>query len=101
VGSVALRTLAELHIDAAYVGTNAICFSRGLSTPDPDEAAVKAAMIRCATTTILLADQSKFGHNALCAYAGLEDIDLLITDAALSVSDREKLESQPFEMELA
>lgn len=34
VGPVALRTLADLHVDAAYVGTNAISFSRGLSTPD-------------------------------------------------------------------
>lgn len=101
VGPVALRTLSELHVDAAYVGTNAISFSRGLSTPDPDEAAVKAAMIRCATTTVLLADHSKFGLNALCAYAGLDEIDVLITDAGLAASDRENLESQPFEVELA
>jgi DeoR family fructose operon transcriptional repressor len=84
------------------VGTNAISFSRGLSTHDPDEAAVTAAMIMCETSTVFLADHSNFGLNALCAYAGLFDMDLLIMDAGLSASERRRnLESQPFEVELA
>ncbi|WP_253182755.1 DeoR/GlpR family DNA-binding transcription regulator [Arthrobacter sp. SW1] len=101
VGPAALRTLGEIHVDAAYVGTNAVSFSRGLCTPDPDEAAVKAAMIRCATTTVLLVDHSKFGLDALCAYAGLDEIDVLITDSDLAAGHREDLESQSFEVELA
>ena len=44
----ALRPLADLYVDVAFMGTNGCSVERGLTTPDPAEAAVKRAMIGAA-----------------------------------------------------
>ena len=49
VGDWAARALAEINVDVAFLGTNGISMSRGLTTPDPAEAAVKRLMLGCAT----------------------------------------------------
>ncbi|GAA3254900.1 DeoR/GlpR family DNA-binding transcription regulator [Dactylosporangium siamense] len=75
-----LRPLADLYVDVAFVGTNGISVERGLTTPDPAEAAVKRAMIRAARRTVLLADHTKLGNDYLARFGELADLDLLITD---------------------
>ena len=67
----------------AFLGTNGISMTRGLTTPDPAEAAVKRLMLRCARRRILLADHSKFGVISGTKHADLDDIDVLITDTGL------------------
>lgn len=80
----ALRALAEINVDVAFLGTNGISMSRGLTTPDPAEAAVKHRMLECAAKRILLADHSKFGVVKGTKHADLTDLDLVITDTGLS-----------------
>lgn len=70
---------SHFHFDVAFVGTNAISFSRGLCTPDPEEAAVKRGMIVNSERVVLLADHTKFGQNSLVKYADLTQINLVIT----------------------
>lgn len=79
----ALRTLAEVNVDVAFLGANAISVDRGLTTPDVAEAAVKRAMASSARKRILLADHSKVGAVSLCKHADLSDIDLFITDTGV------------------
>jgi DeoR family transcriptional regulator, fructose operon transcriptional repressor len=79
----AARSLAEINVDVAFLGTNAISVDRGLTTPDPAEAAVKRLMLLSARRRILLADSSKVGAVSLVKHADLSDIDLLITDTGL------------------
>lgn len=79
VGPWAHSALDEIRVDVAFVGTNALSVERGLSTPDREEAAAKAAMIAYSTRTILMVDHSKFDQDALFSYAGPSDIDLTIT----------------------
>ncbi|MFW1308674.1 D-beta-D-heptose 1-phosphate adenosyltransferase, partial [Vibrio parahaemolyticus] len=43
VGAHTVRSIGELRPDIAFVGTNGLSAGFGLSTPDPDEAAVKTA----------------------------------------------------------
>lgn len=83
VDSWAARTLSELNVDVAFVGTNAVSVERGLTTPDPAEAAIKHLMLERAAHRILLADHSKVGRVATHKYGELADIDLLITDSGL------------------
>lgn len=80
VGSWTERVLddSQFHFDVAFVGTNAISFSRGLCTPDPEEAAVKRGMIVNSERVVLLVDHTKFGQNSLVKYADLAEIDLVI-----------------------
>jgi len=82
VGAHTVRAIAELRPDIAFVGTNGISAGFGLSTPDPEEAAVKAAVIRSARRIVVVADAAKFGGELLVRFARLDEIDALVTDAA-------------------
>jgi DeoR family transcriptional regulator, fructose operon transcriptional repressor len=78
-----LQPLSQMYVDAAFMGTSGLSLERGLTTPDPGEASVKAAMMRAARCSILLADHTKVGNDSLARFGMLSDIDLLITDAGL------------------
>jgi DeoR family transcriptional regulator, fructose operon transcriptional repressor len=78
-----LHPLSQMYVDAAFMGTSGLSLERGLTTPDPGEAAVKAAMMRAARRSILLADHTKIGNDSLARFGLLSDLDLLITDAGL------------------
>ncbi|WP_322412022.1 DeoR/GlpR family DNA-binding transcription regulator [Microbacterium invictum] len=84
VGAAAVEAVSQLRPDVAVVGTNGISAAFGLSTPDPEEAAVKRAIVAAARRVIVLADASKVDAEYLVRFAGLEDIDVLVTDAAPS-----------------
>jgi DeoR family fructose operon transcriptional repressor len=79
----ALRPLADLYVDVAFMGTNGCSVEHGLTTPDPAEAAVKRAMIAAARRAVLLADHTKIGNDYLARFGSLSEVDLLITDAGL------------------
>nr|MDT0657365.1 DeoR/GlpR family DNA-binding transcription regulator [Micromonospora sp. DSM 115978] len=79
----ALRPLADMYVDVAFLGTNGCTVERGLTTPDPAEAAVKRAMIAAARRTVVLADHTKIGNDYLARFGALTDIDLLISDSGL------------------
>lgn len=79
----ALQPLARLNVDVAFIATNGCSAQRGLTTPDPAEAAVKRAMIAAAARTVLLADHTKVGDVHFAAFATLADIDVMITDTGL------------------
>ncbi|WP_349878129.1 DeoR/GlpR family DNA-binding transcription regulator [Micromonospora sp. HUAS YX12] len=96
----AARALAEINVDVAFLGANAISVERGLTTPDPAEAAVKRLMLGSARRRILLADHSKVGGVSLCKHADLSDIDLLITDTGLPDADLKALQAAGLEVEL-
>ena len=80
----ALRPLADLYVDVAFLGTNGCSVERGLTTPDPAEAAVKRAMIEASRRRVLLADHTKIGNDYLARFGSLSDVDLLITDTGLN-----------------
>jgi DeoR family transcriptional regulator, fructose operon transcriptional repressor len=80
----ALRPLADLYVDVAFLGTNGCSVERGLTTPDPAEAAVKRAMIAASRRRVLLADHTKVGNDYLARFGSLSDVDLLITDTGLN-----------------
>lgn len=81
VGAHTVRVINEMRPDIAFVGTNGISAGFGLSTPDPDEAAVKTAIIRSARRIVVVADAAKFGEELLVRFARLDEIDALVTDA--------------------
>ncbi|WP_417564071.1 DeoR/GlpR family DNA-binding transcription regulator [Microbacterium sp.] len=82
VGAGTVRAIGSLRPDIVFVGTNGISATFGLSTPDPEEAAVKEALVRAARRVVVVADSGKFGAESLVRFADLDDIDVLVTDAA-------------------
>ncbi|WP_336216728.1 DeoR/GlpR family DNA-binding transcription regulator [Nonomuraea sp. LPB2021202275-12-8] len=82
----ALQPLAQLHVDVAFMATNGCSVEKGLTTPDPAEAAIKRAMVRAAQRSVLLADHTKFTNTYLAQFAALGEIDVVITDTGLDLA---------------
>ncbi|WP_427134592.1 DeoR/GlpR family DNA-binding transcription regulator [Pseudarthrobacter sp. S9] len=80
VGQSTVEAARRIRPDTAFIGTNGIHAAFGLSTPDPEEAAVKAAFVQSARRIVVLADSSKLDAETLVQFASLKDLDTLITD---------------------
>jgi DeoR C terminal sensor domain len=73
----------------------------GHSTPNPDNAQIKDALIRIADETYVLVDSSKYGHNCLTSFAHLRDVHLTITDNRLSRAKAKTLEAAGAKLRIA
>ncbi|WP_454158982.1 DeoR/GlpR family DNA-binding transcription regulator [Microbacterium lacticum] len=82
VGAQTVDTISRLRPDIAFVGTNGLSAGFGLSTPDPDEAAVKRAIIGAARRTFVVADAAKHDAELLVSFAALGQVDVLVSDVA-------------------
>lgn len=61
IGGEAMEGLKKYNFTKAFLGTNGIAVDPGFTTPDPEEAMVKATAAAHARETWVLADSSKFG----------------------------------------
>jgi DeoR family fructose operon transcriptional repressor len=87
----AQRAISQVHVDVAFMATNGLSVARGLTTPDPSEAAIKRAMIASAARVIMLADHTKIDDDYFARFGDLADVDLLVTDAGLSDGSTQQL----------
>lgn len=79
VGTEAISNMSRFNFTKAFIGVNGITAERGFTTPDPEEAAVKAsAMARC-RKNFVLADHTKFDKVCPVTFAELENA-VIITD---------------------
>ena len=101
VGPEAVETLSTLRVDVALLGANGVSAAHGLSTPDPDEATVKRAMVRSARQVVALVDSSKIGQEHLVSFVSLDDVDLLVTDVELPPALTEQLATTETEVLVA
>jgi len=93
VGPSAEEFMERIHVDLAFLGTNAIDAERGLMTPNEDEARVKRLMVEHAERVVLLADRSKLGERSFVGFTDLADLDCFLTDAAPDEEDGEYREA--------
>jgi DeoR family fructose operon transcriptional repressor len=93
VGEWPVRALADVFVDVAFIGTNGLSLQRGLTTPDPTEAAVKRAMMGAARRSVVLADHTKIGTDLFAHVAPIDDVDTVITDAGLDDETAADLEA--------
>lgn len=101
VGALTAQALAAINVDVAFLGTNALSFERGLTTPDADEAEVKHQMLAAARQRVFLVDSSKFGRESLARHATLADVDVLITDTGATAEHRDRLRAAGIAVEVA
>jgi DeoR family fructose operon transcriptional repressor len=101
VGPLTVSALAGINVDVAFLGTNALSFSRGLTTPDVEEARVKQEMLAAARQRVFLVDTSKFDRESHARHATLQDVDVLVTDDAITVEQRERLLAADVTVEVA
>lgn len=87
VGDWAVRQVAELSFDLTVAATNGLSVERGLSTADPEEAAVKRAAIGSGQRVLLAADHTKVGDEHFATFAPISRVDILVTDEGMDALD--------------
>ncbi|MBA8823704.1 DeoR family fructose operon transcriptional repressor [Saccharopolyspora lacisalsi] len=97
----ALRTLDGLTIDIGFFGANGFSATRGCTTPDSAESAVKAAMVRACRRRALLVDHGKYGDDQFSRFAEIDEIDVLVTDGGLDEQAVAELKDTAAEVVLA
>ncbi|MEL7344863.1 MAG: DeoR/GlpR family DNA-binding transcription regulator [Pseudomonadota bacterium] len=80
VGEVAIEAVRQFKLDTAIIGCSAIDADGDLLDFDLQEVRVSKAILGQARRKILAADASKFQRSAPARIAGLEALDLVVTD---------------------
>ena len=88
IGGEAMEGLKRYNFTKAFLGTNGIAIGPGFTTPDPEEAMVKATAAAHARETWVLADSSKFGTITAASVLPLDRAQI-VTDR---LDDRRYLE---------
>ncbi|MDF3299302.1 DeoR/GlpR family DNA-binding transcription regulator [Streptomyces tropicalis] len=91
VGPVADQAIAALHFDLLFLGVHGISLEAGLSTPNLAEAETNRRLVQSARRVVVVADHTKWGVVGLSSFAGLEQVDTLVTDAGLPAQDRAEI----------
>lgn len=98
VGLATLAGLERLRVDVAFLGVNGFTVAGGLTTPDPDEAAVKAAMVAAARRTVVLADSTKIDRDYLVRFARTDEVSAFVTDDELDHELRDRYQAAGVEV---
>ncbi|MFV0561255.1 MAG: DeoR/GlpR family DNA-binding transcription regulator [Enterococcus sp.] len=77
LGSTALEQLNTFRFNKAFMGMNGIHLDAGLTTPDPEEAAVKRLAIQHSEETFVLVDHSKFNQVSFTNVASIDSCTIL------------------------
>ena len=92
VGPLTASTIADIHVNKAFMGTIGFSLPQGMTTTDPAEAFTKEQIMRRANQVILLVDSSKLGVPSFACSGSIDDVDVLITEQA-DPNFRNELES--------
>lgn len=80
VGAAGIKSLEGLNFTKAFMGTNGIDIDAGFTTPDIDEARLKAVAVENSYMTFVLSDRSKFRRVCAASFAPLRK-GCIITDS--------------------
>ncbi len=78
--------LGRLSVDVAILGANGVTVDRGMTTPDPAVAAVKAAAVRASQRTLFVGAHHKFGTATFVKFADASEFELIMTGHELRAS---------------
>jgi DeoR family fructose operon transcriptional repressor len=92
-GLVVEKNIQLFRAHKAFIGTDGLTVKDGIMTTDESTSKVDEEMIRRSEQVILLADSSKFDNPSFVSYAGLKDIDIIISDEGLKPEQRRAYES--------
>ena len=82
MGPIQFVDSARINIQTAVIGVRAVSSARGISTASVAEASMISQMMGLAARSIVVADATKFEKAAFASIAPLQDIDVLVTNAA-------------------
>lgn len=84
VGPIATSGIRQLNLDVLLIGCHGIDPDRGATAPNLLEAETNRTFMAQSTTTVVLADATKWGVAGLATFATFDEIDVLVTDDGLA-----------------
>jgi len=101
-GNFTLEMIDRINANKVFLGVDAFSLRMGLTTRNPEFAAIDRAMIRHTTgQLIVMSDHTKFGLVAALEVAKAKEIDVLVTNFKMSQSFYNDLESLDIRVLLA
>jgi len=86
-GYDAIHLIRKYRMSKSFIGCSAFNFKTGLMVFSSAEAQIKQEIISASEQVICLADASKFNQSAFASFAGLDEIDVCISNYICSESD--------------
>jgi len=80
VGAAAIESINRIRADVYFMGVTGVHLEMGLTTGDYEESYIKAAFIRAAAETVVLASQEKLNAVSPFTVARLEEISTLVVE---------------------
>jgi len=99
-GTRTLENLADYHVDKVLVGACGLT-ADGLVSPREEHGHLIKEMIKRADQVIILADHNKFGKSMLFRVAGLNQVDMIVTDQEPDLEMAEALRKNEVEVIVA
>lgn len=100
-GKLAVDFVGNFYMDKAFIAVTGFDLERGITTLEPEEAAVSVAMLRNAKIAIVVADSSKIGHVSPAMMCPISEVHVLITDPDIPAAVHHELLSRGMEVILA
>jgi DeoR family myo-inositol catabolism operon transcriptional repressor len=82
-GSSTLNELSKMTIDIVFVAATGVSLRYGLTNTTYFEVEIKRSVARRNQNIVLMADHSKFDHNALLSFCSFEALSAVVTDEPL------------------
>ncbi len=90
-GPLAEQALERFNVHKAFLSCKGLDRERGLSEASEAQASFKQRMIALADQTVALVDHSKLGVRSVVFFAGLDQVDVLVTDSQARAEELEAL----------
>jgi DeoR family fructose operon transcriptional repressor len=94
IGSNAYESMQNYRFDKCFIGTNAIHHELGFTTPDPEEAQLKAKAIKLSREKFVLADNTKFGEVSFSKFADLHQAKIITNEEDSVVLEKYKKKTE-------
>lgn len=101
VGSDAEEALRRYRFDTYVMTASAADVGAGFTEWNVEDAAVKRAAKEVSRRTIVAVDSSKFGRQAFARICGLDEIDILVTDADVAGEHQNEISAAGAELLIA
>jgi DeoR/GlpR family transcriptional regulator of sugar metabolism len=92
LGPLAIATMQSIRVRTAILGAGGIV-AEGIYNSNSLLVETERQMMCCGQEVMIVADHTKFGRLALARLCGLEDVDQVVVDSALTDQDRAMLEA--------
>lgn len=100
-GPLAAATLESINLDICFLSTGTWDLEHGVTTPSTEKVVLKRAAMRAASTSVLLADSTKFGTFERFKVTSLEALDAVVTDSELASEQQDAVRELGVDLRIA